>query len=390
MQARRVKSAADERDVGERIQVAEHTEPIDDDHVGVGRVWFVDASGGEPRSLRPLDETRGPIGRRLVRGDDQSRRTGRARNGLERGQQHGLVGRPRRAGDDRWPRIAQPLEHGSRPIDALRAKPHLIVSRVAGDDDDVGAHAERDESIGVGVIDGAHGFERGVRVAEQCARRARPARRAAGERGADQSETHTARALASRVSAGHTSSLENTSAVGASESIATRASPGVSKGRKSRKSTSSVRAKRDRARRKVGIRELRVGASRARQLEDRARLQAFAHGRRVHPQQRSGAIALRRSPRSVARANSATCAQRAQQLRVAVWRDDSRAPRELGQCAIPELHRKAHCVHNYGFAGAGLSASSIAAATLASAEVSVCLPTKKVGVEFTPTCRARS
>ena len=112
----RVKAAADVRDVGERVQFAEHANAIDDDDVGVRprgrrrRVARRRACARSPASTIASHVVDG----RLVRRDDQSRVASAAAQRLERGKQHRFVRRPRRAGDDRRARDCE----GARASDS--------------------------------------------------------------------------------------------------------------------------------------------------------------------------------------------------------------------------------------------------------------------------------
>ena len=182
MQSGRVKSAADVRDVGERVQLAEHADAIDEDDVGVAR-----AAGSSSRATRSFDALApsrrccatccgvGSCGAMISRSVDSA-----ASQRLERREQHRLV-RPATSSRRRasGASLRSRCEHRTRAVDALRAQPHLVVSRVARDDDGVRANAELHEPVGVGVVDRADDLERRVGVAQQ---RAAPCASAATSR----------------------------------------------------------------------------------------------------------------------------------------------------------------------------------------------------------------
>ncbi len=90
MQSGRVKAAADERDVGERVKVAEHADPIDDDDVRVAR-RFVETIRAQRTSLGPREQFGDVLFRRFVRRDDESHVYARAAQRVERGEQHRFV-----------------------------------------------------------------------------------------------------------------------------------------------------------------------------------------------------------------------------------------------------------------------------------------------------------
>ena len=121
MQAGGVKSAADVGDVGERVQVAEHADAIDEHDVGVG------AAGSSRRAVLSAALCPLAIGATCCAvgscGAMISRRSGIARaQRLERGEKHRLVRRPRRTGDERRARRAEAREQRAGAIDALRAR----------------------------------------------------------------------------------------------------------------------------------------------------------------------------------------------------------------------------------------------------------------------------
>src|SRR6478672_9836429 len=98
---------------------------------------------------------------------------------------------------------------------------------------------------------------------------------------------------------------------------------------------------------------------------------------------------MRRAPSAVARPDAASRAQGAQDLRIAVGRDERRAARDLRQRAISELDWKAHAVASMP-AVSYLPFAASAAATSASALASFVAPMMNVGVEPTPVSLARS
>ena len=100
VQAGRVKAAADERDVGERVEIAEHSDAIDHDDVRVAR-RVVETIRAQRASLGPREQFGDVLFRRLVWRDDESHVDARAAQRFERGEQHRFVGWPRRTGDDR-------------------------------------------------------------------------------------------------------------------------------------------------------------------------------------------------------------------------------------------------------------------------------------------------
>ena len=98
------------------------------------------------------------------------------------------------------------------------------------------------------------------------------------------------------------------------------------------------------ARRVVRVGELRVCTSLPHEVEHRARLQAFTHRRRVHPEQRARTIAYRLAPLAIPRADATSRAEGLQQLRFTVRRDDCRASGELPEGTVPQLNGKAHAL----------------------------------------------
>jgi hypothetical protein len=184
MQPGRVKAAADERRVGDGVELTENADGVHDDEVGVRsgapRHESREARHAEAVGRRPRLDGREVRRRRLVRREHQPRSRILPANHRPPLAERGLVGRPRASRNDREagpPRRGQRGERRQLERRGEGTPPHLIVARVAGDAHAIGAHAEGDQPLGIRLVDRAHGVERRVRVAEQGRGETAPARR---------------------------------------------------------------------------------------------------------------------------------------------------------------------------------------------------------------------
>jgi hypothetical protein len=172
MEARGVKSAADERRVAQCVQVTEHPGPVDKNDVAHRRVPRAQARDMETFASCPAFDRRKMHVARLVRRDDEPRVGQRRPHVGPRSEERSLVGGPRRPGDERRTFGDQRTEERTRSVDARGTFPHLVVPSVAGDGDHAWADPERDEAIGVRFVDGANSVEARVRLAQQGCRQA--------------------------------------------------------------------------------------------------------------------------------------------------------------------------------------------------------------------------
>jgi hypothetical protein len=138
MQAGGMKSTSDISHVCHGVQVAEHSEPIDENDVGALGVGCVEPR--ERERVRPspaLDRAQVRVAR-FVWGDCEPRVGNLVAHPGPGGEKVLFVGRPRRAGHESRARRAQPLNERRG---ALRARPHLVEPRVARHAYAVGWHA---------------------------------------------------------------------------------------------------------------------------------------------------------------------------------------------------------------------------------------------------------
>ena len=320
MEASAVVPAADERDVRERIQVGEDPHAIHHDHRSGGRVLHLrQPDGAGQADARGRLRDAGEVVRVGLVGREHQSRAGHLRQQVhERREDHRFVRRPGGPGDDgerARGRDGEARERIARAVEAFRPLGHAVVPRVSRHLDGPGTRAQLLEAPAVLFADRADPLERAVGGLGPASGRPAEPRAVRCDGGGDEPELHAAPRRREGQLGPHVELREHER-----RGLKRLEYGGHVRGAVERQVIRHI--DRQGAREPLGgggeegVRELPVRRLGAHGFEHRLRLEALAHRRGVHPQERPLGIAVRPRPGGQTLPHAATRIEAARELLV--------------------------------------------------------------------------